>query len=75
MVFDVVKTQGDKPGKFMGIVSSEWVIKLLEHTMIIDFMDDFSQGIVDSRNVIYLLSCTALCLFAAVRVVQLRKWR
>lgn len=75
LVFDVVKTQGDKPGKFMGIISSEWVVKILEHTMIIDFMDDFSQGIVDSRNVIYLLSGTALCLFAAVRVLQLRKWR
>lgn len=75
MVFDVVKTQGDKPGKFMGLISSDWVIKILEHSLIIDFMDDFSQGIVDSRNVIFLLTVTALCLFAAVRVLQLRKWR
>ncbi len=75
LVFDVLKTQGDKPGKVMGIVSSDWLFKVLEHTMIINFMDDFSQGIVDSRNVIYLLTGTALCLFVAVRVMQLRKWR
>ncbi len=75
LVFDVLKTQGDKPGKVMGLVNAEFLFKVLDHTMIIDFMDDFSQGIVDSRNVIYLLSGTALCLFVAVRVVQLRKWR
>lgn len=74
-VFDVVKTQGDKPGKFMGIISSDWMVKILDHILIIDFMDDFSQGIVDSRNVIFLLSGTALCLFAAVRILKLRKWR
>ncbi|MFH2005813.1 MAG: ABC transporter permease [bacterium] len=75
MVFGVLKTPGDKPGRFMGLISSDWINRVFEHTMIIDFMDDFSQGIVDSRNVIYLLSATALFLFAAVRVLQLRKWR
>ena len=35
----------------------------------------FSQGIVDTRNVIFYLSVLFLSLFVTVQVAESRKWR
>lgn len=75
LLWDIFKTTAGEKGRFLGIVSATWLQKAFEHGLIIDFMDDFSKGIVDTRHVVFLLSGTAFCLFAATRVVQLRKWR
>lgn len=75
LIWDIFKMSATEKGKFLGIVSASWLQKVFEHTLIIDFMDDFSKGIVDSRHVIFLVTGTALCLLAATRIVQLRKWR
>lgn len=75
MLWDIFKTTAGEKGRFLGIVSASWLQKAFEHALIIDFMDDFSKGIVDMRHVVFLLTGTAFCLFAATRVVQLRKWR
>lgn len=38
-------------------------------------LDDFSRGIVDTNNIIYYLSVTAVFLFLTVRAVETRRWR
>jgi ABC-2 type transport system permease protein len=45
-------------------------IDLLEH-----MSHGFSQGIVDTRNVVYYLSLTFLSLFVTVQVAESRKWK
>lgn len=37
-------------------------------------LDPFSRGIIDTRNVIYFLSLTVLCLMVAFRSLESRKW-
>ncbi len=75
LIWDIFKMSATEKGKFLGIISAEWLQKVFEHTLIIDFMDDFSKGIVDTRHVVFLVTTTALFLLAATRIVQLRKWR
>ncbi len=41
----------------------------------IDHLDSFRKGIIDSKDVIYYLSTTALFLFFTVRIVETRKWK
>ena len=38
-------------------------------------LDDFSRGIVDTNNIVYYLSVTAVFLFLTVRAVETRRWR
>ncbi|HUW55421.1 MAG TPA: ABC transporter permease subunit [Planctomycetota bacterium] len=38
-------------------------------------LDPFGRGVVDSREVVFFLSCTAFFLFLAVAMVSTRKWR
>ena len=38
-------------------------------------IEDFSRGMLDTRPVVFLLSVTALALFAAVKVLESRRWR
>lgn len=44
-------------------------MNLLQH------MDDFGKGIVDSRRIVYYLSTVALFLFLTARALELKKWR
>ena len=37
-------------------------------------LEKFSRGLIDTRNVLYFLSITALCLFMAFRSLESRKW-
>jgi ABC-2 type transport system permease protein len=36
---------------------------------------DFARGVIDTSNIVFFLSGTALCLFGAVCVMDLRRWR
>jgi ABC-2 type transport system permease protein len=74
-MWDIFSVPGDQPGKLLGIISPDTLKAVVEYVMIIDYMDDFSKGIVDTRYVIFLVSGTALFLFSAVRILQQRKWR
>lgn len=38
-------------------------------------LDDFSRGIVDTSNIIYYISVTAIFLFLTVRSLETRRWR
>jgi ABC-2 type transport system permease protein len=38
-------------------------------------MQDFAQGVIDSRPLIFYLSFTVLFLFLTVKVVESRRWK
>ena len=52
-----------------------WFYEALRYIGTYDHWASFTKGIVDTRDVIYYLSFTALLLFITVRNVESRKWR
>ncbi len=52
-----------------------WFYETLRYIGTFDHWASFTKGIVDSRDVIYYISFTALLLFATVRNLESRKWR
>lgn len=51
-----------------------WLASVFEFMSPWRQMQDFSRGIVDSRNVVFLLSVVVLSLFGAVRALEARRW-
>jgi ABC-2 type transport system permease protein len=37
-------------------------------------LEGFSRGLIDTRDVVYFLSVTAVCLAVAFRALERRKW-
>lgn len=48
--------------------------KLFEHLSVQEHFLDFIQGLITSTNIIYFLSITAISLFLATRVLEVRRW-
>jgi gliding motility-associated transport system permease protein len=46
----------------------------LSYLSIITHYNEFSQGVVDTRDVVYYLSVVAIALFLSVRVLETRRW-
>ncbi len=57
------------PGK------GDWQAALLQHISMIEHMKDFTRGIVDTRQVVFYVSLTALFLFLTLKVVESRRWK
>ena len=53
-------------GSYQAVVG---YLNLMQH------MDDFGKGILDTRRLVYYLSATVLMLFLAARALESRKWR
>jgi gliding motility-associated transport system permease protein len=49
--------------------------EILSHVGMQRHLENFSKGIVDTRDVIYYLSTIALCLVLSVRALASWKWR
>ena len=54
---------------------SGWQSAALQHVSMIEHMKDFTRGVVDTRQVVFYLSLTALFLFLTLRVVESRRWK
>ena len=52
-----------------------WKAQLFNHVGLIEHMQDFAQGVIDSRPLILYLSFTVLFLFLTVKVVESRRWK
>ena len=61
---------GDK----MNASAGGWIM-LFNYLNLVDHMNDFARGVVDSRPVVFYLSLTFLFLFLTLRVVESRRWR
>lgn len=48
---------------------------ILSHLSIINHYDSFAKGTIESRDVIYYLNFTLLCLFLTLRSLESKRWR
>lgn len=52
-----------------------WLIDAARYVSMLDHMEDFVRGVVDTRRITFYLSLTVLFLFFTVKVVEGRRWR
>ena len=45
------------------------------HISMVEHMQDFCRGVIDTRAVVYYLTMTALFLFLTLKVVESRRWK
>ncbi len=55
--------------------TTDWINEALRHVAMVDHMQDFARGIVDSRHVAFYVTSTFFFLFLTYRVVQSRRWK
>lgn len=52
-----------------------WLAQLFSYLSIVEHMQDFTRGVVDTRPVVFCVSLTFLFLFLTLRVVESRRWK
>ena len=52
-----------------------WKAQLFAHVALIEHMEDFARGVVDTRPLVFYLSFTLLFLFLTLKVVESRRWK
>ena len=57
------------------LVSSDSVKDVLGYMNLLEHMNEFSRGIVDTRRLVYYFSTIVLFLFLTVRSLESKKWR
>ena len=57
------------------LTTSETWKNVFAYMNLLQHMDDFGKGIVDSRRLVYYLSTVALFLFLTARALEVKKWR
>ena len=60
---------------WVGSFSGPTVDKLTQYLSIIDHLDDFTKGVVDTSHLIYYLSFITFGLFLTVKSVDTERWR
>ena len=64
-----------------GMLLIFWIIEftgtnqLLRHLSILEHFNNFAEGVIDTRDVLYYLSFMLLWLFMTLRVLESKKWR
>jgi ABC-2 type transport system permease protein len=57
------------------LFTDESILALFGYLNLMQHMDDFGKGVVDTRRLVYYFSSTALFLFLSARALESRKWR
>lgn len=52
-----------------------WAVKIYSHIGMIDHLEQFARGVVDTRALVYYFSLTVLFLFLTWKVVESRRWK
>jgi ABC-2 type transport system permease protein len=60
---------------WIGSFSGPTVDQLTQYLSIIDHLDDFSKGVIDTKHVIYYLSFITFGLFLTAKSVDMERWR
>jgi ABC-2 type transport system permease protein len=55
--------------------SSTWQAEVLSHLALIDQMNDFARGLIDTRYVVLLVSLAFIGLFLTLRALETRRWK
>jgi ABC-2 type transport system permease protein len=56
-------------------LASGWVAQAFSYVSLVEHMQDFARGVVDTRPVVFCLSLTIFFLFLTLRVVESRRWK
>ncbi|MBI4589444.1 MAG: ABC transporter permease subunit [Candidatus Rokubacteria bacterium] len=56
------------------LVSGNWRA-LLQYLSILEHLDNFGKGVIDTKDVVYYLSLIALSLFLTLRSLESKRWR
>jgi ABC-2 type transport system permease protein len=62
-------------GFLENLVTSDLAKRAIGYVNLLDHMDEFAKGIVDSRHLVYYLTATLFFLFLTSRALADRKWR
>lgn len=62
-------------GLLANLVNNETAKQVFGYVNLLDHMDEFAKGIVDSRRLVYYLSVIFFFLFLTSRALEDRKWR
>ncbi len=57
------------------LVTNETAKTVLNHMNLLQHMDDFSRGVIDTRHLVYYATTVALFLFLTSRSLAAKKWR
>jgi ABC-2 type transport system permease protein len=57
------------------IASTGWVTDVLSQVSLVDQMNDFARGLVDTRHIVFYVTLTFFFLFLTLRVVESRRWK
>jgi len=57
------------------LTTDETTKEIIAHVNLLQHMDDFGKGIVDTRRLVYYLTTSALFLFLTTRALEAKKWR
>ncbi len=52
-----------------------WLTDAIRYLSIVEHMEDFVRGVVDSRRIVFYVSTAGLFLFLTVKVVEARRWK
>ncbi|MDP7012327.1 MAG: ABC transporter permease [Verrucomicrobiota bacterium] len=52
-----------------------WSYSVFQHISMLNHMSDFATGIVDTRQIVFYLSLTAVFLFLTLKSVESRRWK
>ena len=55
--------------------AADWAAKVFSYISLIEHMEDFARGFVDTRPVVFYLSLTVFFLFLTLKVVESRRWK
>ncbi|NJL29405.1 MAG: ABC transporter permease subunit [Thermoanaerobaculia bacterium] len=58
-----------------GLATDQMVKDVLGYLNLLQHMEDFAKGIVDTRRLVFYVSTSTLFLFLTSRVLQAKKWR
>ncbi len=56
------------------LVSGNWRV-LFQYLSILEHLDNFGKGVIDTKDVVYCLTVTVFCLFLTLRSLESKRWR
>ena len=60
---------------FLSVSSGPFISGLLRHLSLGLHLRSFIQGVIDTRDIVFLVNVNVLCLFLAMRSLEYYKWR
>ncbi len=52
-----------------------WPARVVNYISLLEHMEDFARGVVDTRHIVFYLSLTVLFLFLTLKVIESRRWK